>query len=183
MIIGLTGRIAAGKGVIKDFLLTKGFYYYTVSQIIREEAARLGIPIKRKELQDLGNAIRNKEGGGAWMKRIIEKMDKKEKYVIDGIRNGGEIEELKKLGNFVLISVDAPQELRFERVLKRDKDSDPKDWKGFLEMDNRDFEEEDPLGQQVGKCMEMANFSLVNDSTFEDFEMKIKEVCDEIKCY
>ena len=48
-------------------------------------------------------------------------------------------------------------------------------------MDKRDFGEEDPLGQQVGKCMEMADFRLYNDSTIEDFHRKVEKVYDQIK--
>ena len=186
MLIGLTGRIGAGKGVIVDYIKEKGFKYYTLSQVVREEAAKRGIDVSTEEgrgkLQDLGNLIRQQEGPGAWVKRILSKIEGSEDYIIDKIINPAEIEELRKTGDFYLISVDAPQEDRFQRVLKRDKDSDPKEWEAFLEIDNRDFGEEDPLGQQVGKCMELADYSLVNDSTWEIFQEKIKELCEKIKC-
>jgi len=131
--------------------------------------------ITRKNLQDLDNEIRQKEGAGAWIRMIIP-MIRGKNYVVDGIRNPGEVSELRKLKDFVLISVDAPEDIRCARVLQRAKPSDPTTKEGFLEMDKRDFEEDDPLGQQVGKCMKMANFHLTNNRGITDFENKIAEL-------
>lgn len=178
MIIGLTGRIASGKGEIAEFLKEKGFDYYTISKKVREVAGKVNIPIKRESLQDFANLIRKYEGAGAWVRRIIAENVKdieKRDYVIDGIRNPGEIEELKKTGNFILISIDAPFEIRYERVLKRNKDSDPKEKEEFIKIDERDFGEENPEGQQVGKCMAMADFQIINNSTLEELNRQIEE--------
>ena len=183
MIIGLTGRIASGKGEVAEFLKKKGFEYYTISQKVREVAGKINLEIKREILQDLGNLMRKYEGAGAWIKRIVAenlKDIKERNYVIDGIRNPGEIEELKKTGNFVLISIDAPLEIRYERVLKRNKESDPKEYEEFVKIDARDFGEENPEGQQVGKCMAMADFHLFNNSTLEEFKRKIENLCLQI---
>lgn len=177
MIIGLTGRIASGKGEIAEFLKEKGFEYYTISQAVREEASKIKIPITRESLQDVGDLIRKYEGTGGWIKRIIQKINLSKNQVIDGIRNPGEIEELKKTENFVLISVNAAQKIRFERVLNRDKPSDPKDWEGFVKIDERDFEDKsNPNGQQVGKCMNMADYKLENNGTLDELKSKIEEL-------
>ena len=180
MIIGLTGRIASGKGEVAEFLKKKGFEYYTISQKIRETAAKINLPIKRESLQDFGNLIRKYEGNGAWIKRIIAGMDLSGNFIIDGIRNPGEIEELKKTGNFILISVDAPLEIRYRRALSRNKESDPKEWNEFVKIDSRDFGEENSEGQQVAKCMEMADFHLMNDSAIEELAGKIEDVYKKI---
>lgn len=184
MIIGLTGRIASGKGEVAEFLKKKGFEYCTISQKIRDTISVINfprnIPLKREALQDFGNLIRKYEGNGAWIKRIIADVDFGQNYIIDGIRNPGEVEELKKTGNFFLISIDAPREIRYQRVLSRNKESDPKEWNEFAKIDARDFGEENPEGQQVGKCMAMADFHLTNDSTLEKFLKKIEDICNKI---
>ncbi|MEK6936164.1 MAG: AAA family ATPase [Nanoarchaeota archaeon] len=181
MLIGLTSRIAAGKGVIKDFLEKKGFEYHTFSDVVREEAGKLGIEITRKNLQDLGNDYRIKFGAGIWAKKIIEKLDLFYNYVIDGIRNPAEIIELKKIPKFYLIALDAPQRIRYERVIQRAKPSDPKDWDGFLEIDERDFGKNEPeYGQQVQKCMKMADYFISNGFALKSFEKQIEKVYNEI---
>ena len=182
MLIGLTGRIASGKGMVAEYLKSKGFEYTTISQVVREEAGKINIPITRESLQDLGNLVRKYEGSGAWIKRIIQKTDINGNYIIDGIRNPGEVLELRKIPGFVLISIDAPQKIRFERVVSRNKESDAKTWETFLKMDERDFgigEPED--GQQVGKCMALADNNIINDSSPESFHKKIEEIYKKIK--
>ena len=181
MLIGLTGRIASGKGIVADYFIEKGFRYFSLSQEVREEARRRGIEITRKNLQDLGNEIREKEGAAAWAKRIKKKI-RPGNYVIDGIRNPAEVKELLKLPDFKLISVDSPQEIRYKRVISRAKGSDKKTWEGFLEMDNRDFGENSESGQQVGRCMEMAEFKILNDSDLDNLYKKLNGICVEIKC-
>lgn len=181
MLIGLTGRIASGKGELVEYLKKIGFEYCTISQVIREEAAKIEIPITRESLQDLGNLVRKYEGRNAWIKRLMKKIDLNKDYIIDGIRNPGEVEELRKSEKFILISIDAPQEIRFERVLKRNKSSDPKVWEEFVKIDDRDYgKNESEDGQQVGKCMEMADFHLINESSKEDFYKKAENLFKKI---
>jgi dephospho-CoA kinase len=183
MITGLTGRIASGKGVIAEFLKEKGFEYFTLSNEVREEAKKRGIPIERKTLQDLGNLMREEEGLGVLIKRVIRKMEENKDYVIDGIRNTGEVEELRKAfkENFYLISTDADLELRWRNMQNRGKESDPKTFEGFLEIDKRDAGENLGNGQQVKKCMELADYHILNNSTLEDLYLKITEVYKKIK--
>jgi len=180
MIIGLTGRIAAGKGQIVNYLLEKGFSYTTISNLVREEAAKRGIGITRENLQNLGNEVRKEEGANAWIKRLVSNIKENEEYIVDGIRNSAEVEELRKQRYFFLISVDAPQKIRFERMLKRAKPSDPKTWDDFLSIDKRDFGEENPNGQQVGKCMKLADFTIVNDGSLEYLNNQIDGIYNKI---
>src|SRR5437667_178709 len=55
MIIGLTGKNAAGKGAVATFLRDRSFYYYSLSDVIREELERRKIPITRDSLIATGN--------------------------------------------------------------------------------------------------------------------------------
>jgi len=182
MIIGLTGSISGGKGVVAEFLKEKGFSYFSLSNEVREEAKLKGIEFVREKLQDLGNELREKEGLGVLAKRVIKKINSEENIVIDGIRNPAEILELRKLPGFILISVDAPQKIRFERISKRARESDPRTWSEFLKVDNRDKGEgEKNSGQQVGKCMEIADEKLINDSSLEDLREKIEQLFEKLR--
>jgi len=186
MIIGLTGSIGSGKGVVSGFLKERGFIYLSLSNKVREIARKRGIEINRKSLQDLGNKLREKEGVGVLSKYILKEINDKnyENVVVDGIRNPAEVEVLRNLKNFFLISVDAPQEIRFKRISKRCRESDPKTWDKFLEVDNRDKGIGESLtGQNVGKCMEMADFFLMNDSSLEKFQEKIIKLYEQNKSF
>jgi len=190
MIIGLTGTKASGKGEIAKFLQAKGFLYFSLSDIVREEAKKKGLGKTVAELQDVGNWLREKYGPSVLAKRIIkvikeverEKGEKGSKnFVIDGIRNPAEIKELRKLRGFYLISVDAPKKKRFEWMLKRARPSDPKTWSEFLKMDKRDKgKKELVIGQQVKACMQMADFKIKNNSTLLKLREKIERILEVI---
>jgi dephospho-CoA kinase len=134
-------------------------------------------------MQNLGDELRGKDGPGALMKMLLKKTEPEKNYIFDSLRNAGEAEFLKNnVKDFVLIAVDAPQKLRFERTLKRNKSYDPKNWDEFLKIDNRDFfDESNPMGQQVGKCMEAADFKIMNDADLEKSKKEIEDVWEKIK--
>lgn len=181
MIIGITGRIAAGKEVFVDYLKHRGFIHYNLSDILREELIKNNIEITRKNLQDCGDKLRKEEGGGVLIKRLNYKLNRNNNYVITGIRNPGEVLELRKQKDFVLIAINAPREQRFQRITKRAKPSDPKTWEEFLIVDDRDYcDKNDILGQQVGACIEMADFDVMNDSDIYSFKDKLKEIYKKI---
>ncbi len=185
MLIGLTGTKASGKGILADILKEKGFIYLSLSDAVREEAVKRGIvDYTIKQLQDIGNELREKYGNGVLARKIMEKFENGKNYVIDGIRNVGEIEEFRKANEkFVLIAVDAPQAVRFKRLLKRGRESDPKTWQDFLEMDKRDRGfSEGKSGQQVEKCMELADIKIYNDFNVEVLKEEIKKILRKLKC-
>jgi len=186
MIIGLCGRVAAGKETLTQFLRDKGFIYFETRQIIIEELKKLGLELSRENMQNWADDLRVKEGVGAIMKIMLNKakLDKTKHYIFDSLRNAGEAEFLRKeLGenNFFLIGVDAPQKLRFERIISRNKPSDPKNWEDFLKMDDRDhFDFSNIMGQQTGKLLHIADFVIVNDSNLESSIKRIEEIWDKI---
>ncbi len=183
MIIGITGPIASGKSVLVDTLIEKGFVYLRHSEEVREEAAKLGIPIERTALQDLGNAMREKYGVDYWTKKLIAKMNMEKNYVVDGIRNPGEIGALRKLGNFILIGVNAPIDKRFQWIIARNKDSDPKTIEAIKAIEARDRGiGEASHGQQSAKCYEMADVYLENNGTFEELSKAIIDLLEDLKC-
>jgi dephospho-CoA kinase len=47
VIIGVCGRIGAGKEALTSFFREKGFVYFETSAIIKEELSKIGIEITR----------------------------------------------------------------------------------------------------------------------------------------
>ena len=181
IIIGVVGQIACGKGVLKDYLVKDfGFGSFSLSSIVHQEAQKKGLKeVSRKDLQDIGDELRKKYGNDVLARRAIKFLKKQgEKHIlIEGIRNTGEIEYLKKLPNFFLIGVKAKRKLRFERLLKRAKPWDPKTWKDFLVVDQRDLGiGQIRSGQQVGRCLAYCDYILTNNKDKEDFEKKVKKL-------
>jgi len=180
MIIGITGPIASGKSEVARVLIDKGFIRHSLSDEVREEARKRGMPIERKVLQDIGNEMRKKEGLSYWAKRVVSKITTENNYIVDGIRNPGEIEELQKLGNFILIGVKAPMERRVEWIKERHKDSDPNTIEGITFIDSRDRGKgEEVAGQQVDACYEKIDLEIINDGSLEELRKKIEGIIEE----
>ncbi len=175
MIIGLTGTKASGKGILAEILREEGFVYSSTSDRVREEAILRGIEnYTIKDLQNIGNELREKFGCDILVKRTLEKLKDSKNLVIDGIRNPGEIEALKKQ-NAKIVAVDAPEKQRFERLIKRARHSDPKTWEEFIAMEKRDSGiGESNTGQQTSKCIEMADYRIINEGTLEELKTKIE---------
>ena len=183
MIIGLTGTMGAGKGEVSSYLQKKGFKYISISDIIREEIKKRNRPFRREELQNLGNELRKEHGEGYWAKIVCEKIDVRQKWIIDSIRNPGEIEELKKIPNFFLIGIDAPRETRLRRARKRKRvhdgrlSTDPLSEEELKKVESRDRGVNEPeYGQQVLKCIERADFKIMNETSLEALYEKIEDI-------
>lgn len=180
-VIGLTGTIGCGKEVVSNVLKRKfNCYYVYLSSMIRGELEKKKKNFNRVTLQDMGNEMRKKYGTHILAMLAIEYLGRdKEMIIIDGIRNFGEAEYLKKRfkGNFKLIAVDAPKEARFERISKRARKDDPKTIEEFNALDSRDQGEGEPeYGQQTKKCIEKADFVIINDGSVEQLEAKVNEI-------
>lgn len=177
MIIGLTGPNASGKGEAALYIKSKGFIYRSLSDILREEAVRLGIAPVRENLIKLGNELRRKNGPSFLALRAIEGLKETEDYIIDSIRNPAEIEALKKMGDFMLIGIDAPVEARFKRGLKRRRPGDAKTLNEFMQKE----EEENRSGsdnQQLKRCLQMADEIIVNDSTLGGLHRRVDKAIE-----
>ncbi|MEK6800493.1 MAG: AAA family ATPase [Nanoarchaeota archaeon] len=184
MIIGVTGPICAGSDSFCKILEKNGFKFLSYSDILREEARMRGIELTRKNLQDLGDQMRNKEGLGVLSRKIMERISVDDSdYVVGNIRNPGEVHELRKRKDFVLVMVDAPFETRFQRVSDRDRESDPRTFDEFKKVEERDLGvNQKNYGQQHGAVFEMADFVIINDSSLEDFERNVQKLLEDVKC-
>lgn len=186
MIIGLTGKNAAGKGEIAKHLQNKGFAYFSLSDAVRDEATRQGLDHSRDTLIRLGTEMREKYGNGILAKRINEKTSKLQNkdVVVDSIRNPGEIKELRKNDGFILIAVHTDAKIRFERLLKRGRIGDAKTFKEFLEHENKENNNKG-AGQQLDKCIEMADTIINSNGTIEeankDFDLYLSSLKSEAK--
>jgi dephospho-CoA kinase len=168
LVIGLTGTLASGKGVIADILHSKGFQLADLGEIVRDDLRSKGMATTRANQQDNGNALRKEFGGQVLIERALKKYHSYDvPLVICGLRNMVEVDFLRENSELFLIGVDAPFELRWQRVQKRNRDPDLLNHDKFVIDDARDRGFNEPLdGQQVGMCLVHADFLINNDENF-----------------
>ncbi|MCU0284951.1 MAG: AAA family ATPase [Acidobacteria bacterium] len=180
--IGLTGRMGSGKGEIVKILEKMGFKYISLSDMVREEIAGrhpAGHEVSRRETQDIGNRMRKEGGAGVLGKRVRHKIESSdvERWVIDGIRNPAEVSELRKLPGFYLLGIQAPIPTLLQRVKSRKRGTDMDDDDVLLSHMEREWGHGEPEdGQQVGKCMEIADYIIENDNSLDDLKTDVLKI-------
>jgi dCMP deaminase len=172
MLIGLTGRNASGKGEVAKYLEKKSFYYYSLSDVIRDEVRSHGQPLTRETLIETGNNLRRRFGAAVLAERILEKTENDKHYVIDSIRNPKEVEALRRTKDFKLLRVNAPAELRFERLKQRARAGDPTRFEDFQELEQREMQG-DENSQNLLAVEAMADIEIVNDGHLEHLYSQI----------
>ena len=200
MIIGITGTNAAGKGETANILKRLGYRYYSLSDMIREEAASRKEEPNRDNLIRIGNEFRLKFGEDIWGKKLAEKLKHEEhdKIVVDSIRHPLEIKELKKALDvkkqedashksdstirFILLSIDAPLELRFQRALKRARPGDPKTGADFDDFKKKEELEKTSAKnvQQLSEAMKLADFHILNTGTLKKLEENVLDILNKL---
>lgn len=182
MKIGVTGTVGAGKDTVAEYLMSKGFEHISLSNFIREELRKRNLHVTRENLWKVGNGLRRKKGSTVLAKRAIATMAKNKNYVITSIRNPAEAKVLLDSGNFVLLGVDAPIELRFKRVKERKgrNEKDARTFEEFKKAEKKEMESENKTNQQIKKCLDMAQFILINDSDKASFFKKMDNLMPKI---
>ena len=186
MIIGLTGTAGSGKDTVAEFLKKKGFSYYSCSDILRHECAKRGMESNRDNLIVVGRELRWKEGYGVLAKRIIQKIKSKgiANAVVVSLRHPDEVKEMKNCKLFKMVFVDAPVEMRYKRIKKRNERPQDKamDNVSFEKFKQQEKEEHATHGasQQLGVVKKMADTTIMNNGTLEQFHKKISNVLKKI---
>ncbi len=174
-LIGLTGTNGAGKGEAAAYFGTRGYAYYSLSDVIREELARRGEPASRDNLIRAGNELRRSFGPDILARRTVARIGAGERAVIDSIRNLREIEFLRRQQGFLLLAIDAPIEVRFARAALRGRDESAGDIEAFRKKEGQE-RAGGAAAQQLEASMAAADRIIVNDGTLEEFHRKLEEV-------
>jgi dCMP deaminase len=176
MIIGLTGKNAAGKGEVAAFLKDKSFYYYSLSDAIRDELDARKIPVTRDSLIATGNELRETHGADILARRILQKIDPNRNYVIDSIRNPAEVVALRESGRFMLLNIDAPSNIRFERIRSRNRENDPRTLEEFQAKEEAERKNVPVHMQSIEDCQNMADYTIINDSDLSSLYSKVQSI-------
>ena len=166
---------ASGKSEAVQLAKDKGILVIRMGDLVWEETKRQGKPLDDKNVGEIAHSMREKHGMDIWAKRTVEKircLKQSPLLVIDGVRNVEEIEYFKKeLGmDFLIIAIDAPDELRRKRAISRGRTDDSKNLKDLEERDKREIR----WGLQ--KVIADVDIVIPNNGSLEDFKKQVLTV-------
>ncbi len=175
-IIAFVGLPLSGKSTASSVAREMGIPVIVMGDVVREEVKRRGLELTDENAGKIASELREKEGMDAIAKKCIPKIRElnSDVVVIDGIRGIAEVERFKKAfgEDFVLIAIESPIELRFERALKRCRDDD-RDIKSIEDLKKRDERE---ISWGMLEAMRVANLTVENSGDIEDFKDKIRRI-------
>lgn len=180
MIIGLTGKNASGKGEVGEYLAERGFTFYSLSDVLRDELKKRKKTATRDNLTDLGNELRDKFGPSVLADKILDKLEDDRHYVIDSFRNPEEVKAFKRTKDFALLSVEASPRVRFQRMHARNRESDARTFEQFVKIENRELANSDPTKQNLTACAQLADYHVINNGTLAAFHSKLNRLFTKI---
>ncbi len=167
-LIGIAGTFSSGKDTIAHFLVDDyGYTHVSTGDMVRKVATEKYGSIERPVLHKTATELRYANGAGALVSEALKEL---RPLVITGIRSLGEAKALKAAGGMLLF-VDAPIEIRYERVRSRNRDNETE---LTLEQFRENEEKEMYSGPNdedfnIRGISEIADISIQNTLPLEDY--------------
>ena|SRR3989344_8359867 len=176
-VICIAGLIGSGKDTAAEYIATKyGYHIIDYAQILREICRKEGLEVTRDNLQNL----RIKYGNTFLAEEVVERVKKShgKKFVLTPIRRSEDYEIPKKeLGESVmLIVINSDAKIRFERLSKRGRENDPKDFAEFERQERRENEI-----FNFGRTFSYASHKINNDGSIKQLQDEIDNVMGKIE--
>jgi dephospho-CoA kinase len=172
-LIGLSGTNGAGKDSVAEVLRDNyGYYFISVTDLLREEARKRGLAVERENLRMISAEWRRESGLGVLIDKAIEtykKLGGDKNYnglVVSSLRNPGENDTVHKL-NGKVIWIDADPKIRYERIFSRQRtDEDNKTYEQFLIEEQAEMNHEgDKATLSLLGVKQKSDITLINEGS------------------
>lgn len=175
-VIAFVGMPGAGKTEASNVAAALGIPVVIMGDVLREEVRNRGLAPTDENIGGTANQLRKDEGMDAIAKRCIPKIEayegKAEVVVVDGIRGIAEVDTFKKAfdDNFTLVKIDAPFELRLERLSRRGRSDDMTDAEALKQRDERE------LSWGMGEAILAADKEVTNLDPIQKFRDEVRSI-------
>lgn len=174
MRFGLIGSNGAGKSAACRYFQEKGFQVFSLSDVVREAALAQGLSLDRDHLVAVGNELKQTHGADVLASRCLERAASHPLVVFDSIRNVAEAKMLKAKG-VILLGIDAPIEVRFNRIKSRKSETDFIDFETFKAQDERENEGKSS-GQNIFAAFQECHHVIHNVGALATLQKEIRKI-------
>ncbi|MFC6905534.1 AAA family ATPase [Halalkalicoccus tibetensis] len=170
-VIGTVGLPGSGKGEAAAVAREKGIPVVTMGDVIRRECRERGLD-PADHHGEVAQALREEDGPLAIAERslplIEEGLEESELVLVDGLRSGAEVERFEEAFGeaFTLVAIEAPFDVREERLGTRGRDNP--------ETEDLETRDERELGFGMGEAIERADVTIENTDSLEAFRERIE---------
>ncbi len=178
-VFATVGYPGSGKGEAAKVAFELGLPVVTMGDEIRAQCRARGLPITERSMGHVASLLRSKEGDDAIARRCMPLIEPTHRaygeVLVDGIRGFTEVEYFQAtLGDeFHLIAVDAPFEMRLERIADRARDPTAENEEDLRERDQR----EESYG--MADAFEAAEHVVDNSGTLETYQNRLRTVFEQ----
>ena len=165
--IVLSGPPGSGKAAVGHVLEERGWKLFSLGDVVRSEVASRNLEATPSNIGLVAQDMRDELGPAIVMERLLPDIEAAVEHnhvVIDGLR---QIEELERLQSsqprMIVIAVDASESQRRERINSRLRPDDG----NFDEREAREW------GWGLEMVMQLADLTIKNDGTEDDFKASI----------
>ena len=179
-VLGTVGLPGSGKGELASVAREEGVPVVTMGDVIRQACRDRGLD-PAEDHGRVARALRAEDGPAAIAERslpqvreAIETSDT-DTVVVDGLRSMVEVERFTAAFGeaFTIVSVEAPFDLRAERLGERGRDGSDGDLARLRARDERE------LGFGMGEVMAAADYRLENTDSLAAFRSRARELLTE----
>jgi predicted nuclease with RNAse H fold/dephospho-CoA kinase len=169
IVIGISGRICAGKTTLARLLERKGFAYTRFSLVVDEEIVARGELPNRESRQRIGLEIHRMKGQRWLCERVLGRVREQAFIVVDGLRFREDHAFLTERfsSRFAHLHVIAGRDLRRERY----QEAYPGD-------DSFDQADGDLVEGEVDDLARLAGLTIDNSSTVDDLERAVVKIVE-----
>ncbi|HET8708822.1 MAG TPA: AAA family ATPase [Candidatus Saccharimonadales bacterium] len=175
-IIGISGSNGSGKDTVGHILVEKfGYYFVSVTDLLRAEARKRGMPVDRESLRTISAEWRREHGLGVLIDKAVEHFhDLPDDYAglaVASLRNPGEADRVHELSGTVLW-LDADPRVRYARIqanasARNRAEEDNKTFEQFLAEEQAEMHRSgDTATLDMSAVKTKADLTLVNE--FDD---------------
>lgn len=176
-IIALCGPIGSGKGTVTEHLEQwYGAHTLNAPQLLKELCNVVDVSYGRKNYQKMAVAIGEAFGGEFLLMPLLKRLPNPwpKLVVYDGIRYLAQDTHLRLLTGikYILVSVEASADFRYERVSKRRQYAD----EAVLSREEFDNNMRHPIEHDTPALMKLAHYHLNNSGTEEVLFKQLEQV-------